>query len=159
MPSNQFIKRIIKEESKPLMEQNFDDPNAFTTQIDDITVTGWGDYFPEYKDRDMDISYSKCTVEWRYDLDIRSCGIKDISIYTTRVLINVGIEIFDEDYTKIEDEKEIEIVVDEMGGFGGQQEGTWYYEDMQEDEIRTHTILPIELVIDLTDQSVAVIWN
>ena len=45
------------------------------------------------------------------------------------------------------------------GGFGGEQEGTWYYEDMQEDDMRNNSIFPVELEVDLSDQSVAVIWN
>ena len=159
MPSNKFIKRIIKEEVSPIVEQRLDDPNSFTTEIQDVTFTGLGDYFPEYKDRDMAIAYLDCSVNWRYELEIRSWGIKNISIYTTSVLIKASIEVFDEDYTKVESEKEIEILVDDMGGYGGEKEGVWYYEDMQEDEIRNHTILPVELEVDLSDQSVSVIWN
>ena len=63
----------------------------------------------------MDISYLDCVVNWRFDLDVRSWGIKDISIYTTSVVIKGAIEIYDEDYTKIEVEKEIELTVDDMG--------------------------------------------
>ena len=159
MPSNEFIKRIIKEESKSITEQLLDDPNSFTTTVEDVTFTGLKEYFPEYKDRDMDIGYLNCSVNWRYELELRSWGIKDISIYTTSVVINASIEIFDEDYTRIEEEKEIEILVDDMGGFGGEQEGTWYYEDMQEDDMRNNSIFPVELEVDLSDQSVAVIWN
>tara|TARA_R110001599_G_scaffold210433_1_gene407820 strand:- start:180 stop:659 length:480 start_codon:yes stop_codon:yes gene_type:complete len=159
MPSNQFIKRIIKEETKPLIEQRLDDPNSFTSGVPDVTFTGLAEYFPEYKGRDMDISYLDCSVNWRYELELRSWGIKNISIFTTSVLIKATIEIFDEDYTKVETEKEIEILVDDMGGFGGEKEGTWYYEDMQEDEMRNHSIFPAELEVDLSDQSVAVIWN
>lgn len=159
MPSSQFIRKIIKEESQPIIEQITDDPTAFSTEITDVTFTGLREYFPEYKDRDMDISHLDCSVNWRYDIDARSWGIKDISIYTTSVIIKAWIEIYDEDYTKVETEKEIEVLVDDMGGFGGKKEGTWYYEDMQEDIMATNSIFPVELEVDLSDQSVAVIWN
>ena len=116
-------------------------------------------YFPEYTDRDIDISYLDCVVNWRFDLDIRSWGIKDISIYTTSVVIKAGVEIYDEDYTKVEVEKEIELNVDDMGGFKSDEPGKWYYEDEQDDKMRYHTILPTHVQVDLEDKSVIVRWN
>ena len=54
-----------------IKEQFSDDPNSFSTQVDDVDLLGLGNYFPEYKGRDMDISYMDCVVNWRLDLDIR----------------------------------------------------------------------------------------
>ena len=85
-------------------------------------------------------------------------GIKDISVYTTSVIINASIEIYDEDYTGVEVEKEIEIAVDDMGGFKSDDPDKWYYEDEKDNE-RYHTILPTNLQIDLDDKSVIVGWN
>ena len=160
MPSNQFIKKIIKEESskKIIKEQFYDDSNTFTTEIDDVDFYGLDNYFPEYKGRDMDVVYLSCYVNWRYDLDVRSWGIKDISIYTTSVIINASVEIYDEDYTGVEVDKEIEISVDDMGGFKSDDPDKWYYEDEKDNE-RYHTILPTNLQIDLNDKSVVVGWN
>jgi len=160
MPSNQFIKKIIKEESskKIIKEQFSEDPNTFTTEIEDVDFYGLDNYFPEYKGRDMDVVYLNCYVNWRYDLDVRSWGIKDISVYTTSVIINASIEIYDEDYTGVEVEKEIEIAVDDMGGFKSDDPDKWYYEDEKDNE-RYHTILPTNLQIDLDDKSVIVGWN
>ncbi len=160
MPSNQFIKKIIKEESskKIIKEQFSEDPNTFTTEIEDVDFYGLDNYFPEYKGRDMDVVYLNCYVNWRYDLDVRSWGIKDISVYTTSVIINASIEIYDEDYTGVEVEKEIEIAVDDMGGFKSDDPDKWYYEDEKDNE-RYHTILPTNLQIDLNDKSVIVGWN
>ena len=160
MPSNQFIKKIIKEESskKIIKEQFYDDSNTFTTEIDDVDFYGLDNYFPEYKGRDMDVVYLSCYVNWRYDLDVRSWGIKDISIYTTSVIINASVEIYDEDYTGVEVDKEIEISVDDMGGFKSDDPDKWYYEDEKDNE-RYHTILPTNLQIDLNDKSVIVGWN
>jgi|TARA_R100000808_G_C2104239_1_gene120388 hypothetical protein len=153
------LQQILREET--LMKEQFsDDPNAFTTEITDVTFSGLESYFPEYKGHDMDISYLNCSVKWRFDLDLRSWGIKDMSVYTTSVMINAWVEIYDEEYTKVEVEKEIELVVDDMGGFSNQESDTWYYEDMQEEEINLrNSILPVELEIDLADKSVSVIWN
>ena len=81
------MKRIIVKESQlanitenVINEQFSDDPNSFSTQVDDVDFIGLENYFPEYKGRDMDIEYLDCVVNWRFDLDIRSWGIKDISI-------------------------------------------------------------------------------
>ena len=152
MLRNKFIKKIIN-------EQFSDDPNQFNTQIDDVSFSGVEDYFAEYKGHDMDISYMNCEVVWRYDLDIRSWGIKDISIYTTAVKINAMIEIYDEDYTKVIAEKEIDFIVDDMGGFSSDDPDKWYYMDEMEDNQRYHTILPTGLDIDMTDKTVTVFWN
>jgi len=160
------MKKIIIKESqlvnvaeKVIKEQFSDDPNAFSTQVDDCDFLGLQTYFPEYTDRDIDISYLDCVVNWRFDLDIRSWGIKDISIYTTSVVIKAGVEIYDEDYTKVEVEKEIELNVDDMGGFKSDEPGKWYYEDEQDDKMRYHTILPTHVQVDLEDKSVIVRWN
>jgi hypothetical protein len=85
-------------------------------------------------------------------------GIKDISFYTTSVFINAWVEIYDEDYTKVETEKEIEIFVDDMGGFSSDDPDKWYYVDEKDNE-RYHTILPTEVQVDLEDKTVDVIWN
>jgi hypothetical protein len=160
------MKKIIIKESqlvnvaeKVIKEQFSDDPNAFSTQVDDCDFLGLQTYFPEYTDRDIDISYLDCVVNWRFDLDIRSWGIKDISIYTTSVVIKAGVEIYDEDYTKVEVEKEIELNVDDMGGFKSDEPGKWYYEDEQDDKMRYHTILPTYVQVDLEDKSIIVRWN
>jgi len=160
------MKKIILKESQlvnitenVIKEQFSDDPNAFSTQVDDCDFLGLQTYFPEYTDRDIDISYLDCVVNWRFDLDIRSWGIKDISIYTTSVVIKAGVEIYDEDYTKVEVEKEIELNVDDMGGFKSDEPGKWYYEDEQDDKMRYHTILPTYVQVDLEDKSIIVRWN
>ena len=160
------MKKIIVKESQlinitenVIRERFSDDPNSFSTQVDDVDFSGLQNYFPEYKDRDIDISYLDCVVNWRFDLDIRSWGIKDISIYTTSVVVKAGIEVYDEDYTKIEVEKEIELNVDDMGGFKSDDPEKWYYEDEQDDEMRYHTILPTMIQVDLEDKSVIVRWN
>jgi len=159
------MKKIIVKESQLvtvteniIKEQFSDDPNSFRTEIDEVDFSGLQYYFPEYEGRDMDVSYLDCYVNWRYDLDVRSWGIKDISIYTTSVTIKASVEIYDEDYTKVEVEKEIEIFVDDMGGFKSDKPDTWNYEDEKDNE-RYHTILPTGLQVDLEDKSVLVLWN
>tara|TARA_R110002110_G_scaffold194412_1_gene403259 strand:- start:1762 stop:2244 length:483 start_codon:yes stop_codon:yes gene_type:complete len=160
------MKKIIIKESQlvnitenVIKEQFSDDPNSFSTQVDDVDFIGLGNYFPEYKGRDMDISYLDCVVNWRFDLDVRSWGIKDISIYTTSVVVKAGVEVYDEDYTKVEVEKEIELNIDDMGGFKSDEPGKWYYEDEQDEEMRYHTILPTNVQVALEDKSVIVMWN
>ena len=160
------MKKIILKESQlvtvtenVIEEQFSDDPNSFSTQVDELDFLGIESYFPEYEGRDIDISYIDCVVNWRLDLDIRSWGIKDISVYTTSVVIKAGVEIYDEDYTKVETEKEIVLNVDDMGGFKSDKPDKWYYEDEQDDEMRYHTILPTNVQVDLEDKSIIVRWN
>ena len=148
-----IVQRVVTEQT------NFsDDPNVFTTEVQDVDFYGLEKYFPEYEGRDMDISYMNCSVKWRFDLDVRSWGIKDISVYTTSVSINAWVEIYDEDYTKVETEKEIEIFVDDMGGFSSDDPDKWYYVDEKGNE-RYHTILPTGVQVDVEDKTVNVIWN
>ena len=160
------MKKIILKESqlvniteKVIREELSGDPNSFSTQVDDVDFSGLQNYFPEYRDRDIDLSYLDCVVNWRFDLDVRSWGIKDISIYTSSVVLKAGVEIYDEDYTKVEVEKEIVLTVDDMGGFKSDEPGKWYYEDEQDDEMRYHTILPTNVQVDLDDKTIIVMWN
>ncbi len=160
------MKKIILKESqlvniteKVIKEQYSDDPNAFTTDVKDVSFYGLEKYFTEYSGRDMDVTYTNCYVNWRYDMDIRSWGIKDVSVYTSSVIINATVEIYDEDYTKVEVEKEIELVVDDMGGFNSDEEGKWYYEDEMSDELFSHSVFPTDLEIDMNTKTVHVRWN
>lgn len=150
-----FTRKFIK---KMLQEQFSDDPNAFSTEVEEVNFDGLKNYFPEYKDRDFDIVDLDCYVNWRYDLDVRSWGIKDISIYTTSVQVRAVIEIYDEEYTKVETTKEIELDVDDMGGFRSDDPDKWYYDDDKDNE-RYHTILPTMVQVDLDDKFITVVWN
>jgi len=150
----QVVQKVIKE------QKNYsDDPNAFTTDVKDVSIYGLNKYFTEYGDRDIDVTYTNCYVNWRYDMEVRSWGIKDISVYTTSVVINATVEIYDEEYTKVEVEKEIELFVDDMGGFNDEEKGKWHYEDEMSDNILSHSILPTDLEIDMNTKTVQVIWN
>lgn len=160
------MKKIILKESqlvditeRVIKEQYSDDPNAFTTDVKDVSFYGLEKYFTEYSGRDVDVTYTNCYVNWRYDMDIRSWGIKDVSVYTSSVIINATVEIYDEDYTKVEVEKEIELVVDDMGGFNSDEEGKWYYEDEMSDELFSHSVFPTDLEIDMNTKTVHVRWN
>ena len=160
------MKKIIVKESQlnnmvnnVVKEQYSDDPNSFDTEVQDVSFYGLDKYFTEYSGRDMDVTYTNCYVKWRYDMDIRSWGIKDVSVYTSSVRINATVEIYDEDYTKVEVEKEIELFVDDMGGFNDEEKGKWYYEDEMSDELFSHSVFPTDLEIDMNTKTVHVRWN
>ena len=160
------MKKIIVKESQlvnvaenVIKEQFSDDPNTFRTNVEDVDLIGLKDYFPEYRDRDFEIVDMDCYVNWRYDLDVRTWGIKDISIYTTSVQVSAVIEIYDEEYTQVETTKEIELSVDDMGGFQSDEPDKWYYDDEKDDEMRYHTILPTHVQVDLEDKFITVNWN
>ena len=160
------MKKIIVKESQltnvvenVVKEQFSDDPNAFMTEVQDVSFYGLEKYFSEYKGQDMDVTYTNCYVNWRYDMDVRSWGIKDVSVYTTSVVINAMVEIYDEEYTKVEVEKEIELMVDDMGGFSSDEEGKWHYEDQMSDELFSHSVFPTGVEVDFNDKTVHVMWN
>tara|TARA_R110002020_G_scaffold96434_3_gene230927 strand:- start:217 stop:699 length:483 start_codon:yes stop_codon:yes gene_type:complete len=160
------MKRIIVKESQlinitenVIKEQFSDDPNTFRTKVEDVDLLGLKDYFPEYRDRDFEIVDMDCYVNWRYDLDVRTWGIKDISIYTTSVEVSAVIEIYDEEYTEVETTKEIELNVDDMGGFQSDEPDRWYYDDEKENEMRYHTIVPTLAQVDLEDKFITIFWN
>jgi len=160
------MKKIIVKESQltnvvenVVKEQFSDDPNAFMTEVQDVSFYGLEKYFSEYKGQDMDVTYTNCYVNWRYDMDVRSWGIKDVSVYTTSVVINAMVEIYDEEYTKVEVEKEIELMVDDMGGFSSDEEGKWHYEDQMSDELFSQSVFPTGLEVDFNEKTVHVLWN
>ena len=160
------MKKIIVKESQltnvvesVVKEQFSDDPNAFSTEVQDVSFYGLEKYFSEYKGQDMDVTYTNCYVNWRYDMDVRSWGIKDVSVYTTSVVINAMVEIYDEEYTKVEVEKEIELMVDDMGGFSSDEEGKWHYEDQMSDELFSQSVFPTGLEVDFNEKTVHVLWN
>ena len=160
------MRKIIVKESQlvnvaenVIKEQFSDDPNTFRTNVEDVDLIGLKDYFPEYRDRDFEVVDMDCYVNWRYDLDVRTWGIKDISIYTTSVQLSATIEIYDEEYTEVETTKEIVLNVDDMGGFQSDEPDKWYYDDEKDDEMRYHTILPTHIQVDLEDKFITVNWN
>ena len=144
--------------SPVLKEQRSAAPNTFRTQVEDVDLFGLKDYFPEYRDRDFEVVDMECYVNWRYDLDVRTWGIKDISIYTTSVQVSAVIDIYDEDYTHVEKTEEIVLNVDDMGGFQSDDPDKWYYDDEKDNE-RYHTILPTMVQVDLNDNFITVLWN
>ncbi len=75
------------------------------------------------------------------------------------MIIKAKVEIYDEDYNKVEVEKEIELVVDDMGGFNSDEEGKWYYEDEMTDELFSHSVFPTDLEIDMNTKTVHVRLN
>ena len=150
------IEKVITEQLGLLKD---DDPNAFRTKVEDVDLVGLKDYFPEYRDRDFEVVDMDCYVNWRYDLDVRTWGIKDITIYTTSVQVSAVIEIYDENYTEVETTKEIKLNVDDMGGFQSDEPDKWYYDDEKDDEMRYHTILPTNVQVDLEDKFITVMWN
>ena len=152
-------RQLVNITENVLKEQLSDDPNAFTTEVQDVSFYGLEKYFTEYSGQDMDVTYTNCYVNWRYDMDVRSWGIKDVSVYTTSVVINAMVEIYDEEYTKVEVEKEIELMVDDMGGFSSDEEGKWHYEDQMADELYSQRVFPTGLEIDFNDKTVHVLWN
>ena len=160
------MKKIIVKESQltnvvenVVKEQFSDDPNAFMTEVQDVSFYGLEKYFSEHKGQDMDVTYTNCYVNWRYDMDVRSWGIKDVSVYTTSVVINAMVEIYDEEYTKVEVEKEIELMVDDMGGFSSDEEGKRHYEDQMSDELFSQSVFPTGLEVDFNEKTVHVLWN
>jgi len=147
--SNVLNRRI----SEQLMKE---DPNKFTTTLDrlhDVDIFGIEKHVTEITPEDnYDIDQINVEIDWRYELDVRSWGIKDITIYTTEVRIQGTVNIWDEGDGKLVN---FELTVDDMGGFSS-DEG-WVYQD-EKDDIKLHSIAPENVMVDFNEQLVTVQW-
>lgn len=139
--------------SEQLMKE---DPNKFTTTLDrlhDVDIFGIEKHVTEITPEDnYDIDQINVEIDWRYELDVRSWGIKDITIYTTEVRIQGTVNIWDEGDGKLVN---FELTVDDMGGFSS-DEG-WVYQD-EKDDIKLHSIAPENVMVDFNEQLVTVQW-
>ena len=133
-----------------------EDPNKFTTTLDrmnDVDIFGIEKYVTEIGENDNhDIDQIDVEIDWRYELDVRRWGIKDITIYTTEVRIKGTVNIWDEGDGKLVN---FELTVDDMGGFSN-DEG-WVYQD-EKDDIGLHSIAPENVMIDFNEKLVTVQW-
>ena len=133
-----------------------EDPNKFTTTLDrmnDVDIFGIEKYVTEIGENDNhDIDQIDIEIDWRYELDVRRWGIKDITIYTTEVRIQGTVNIWDEGDGKLVN---FELTVDDMGGFSN-DEG-WVYQD-EKDDIGLHSIAPENVMIDFNEKLVTVQW-
>ena len=150
---SQLSKVVTSAISEQVMK---DDPNKFTTTLDklnDVDLFGIEKYVTEIGENDNhDIDQIDVEIDWRYELDVRSWGIKDITIYTTEVRVKGVVNIWDEGDGKFID---FELKVDDMGGFSN-DEG-WVYQD-EKDDMGHHSIAPENVMIDFNEQLVTVQW-
>ena len=103
----------------------------FLTEIDtlDVSLTGLGEN-------------AKVESRWRYDLDLRKNGIKDISIFT----LQARAIIYNENGDEIE-------VFDTLENDG------WTVEDKGISDIKIgESILPIDACVNLEDKSIIINW-
>jgi len=139
--------------SEQLMKE---DPNKFTTTLDrlhDVDIFGIEKHVTEITSEDnYDIDQINVEIDWRYELDVRRWGIKDITIYTTEVRVQGTVNIWDEGDGKLVN---FELTVDDMGGFSS-DEG-WVYQD-EKDDIKLHGIAPENVMVDFNEQLVTVQW-
>ena len=152
--SESQLSNVLKHRiSEQLMNE---DPNKFTTTLDrlhDVDIFGIEKHVTEITSEDnYDIDQINVEIDWRYELDVRRWGIKDITIYTTEVRIQGTVNIWDEGDGKLVD---FELKVDDMGGFAS-DEG-WVYID-EKDDMKHHSIAPENVMIDFNEQLVTVQW-
>lgn len=152
--SESQLSNVLKHRiSEQLMKE---DPNKFTTTLDrlhDVDIFGLEKHITEITPEDnYDIDQIAVEIDWRYELDVRSWGIKDITIYTTEVRVNGTVNIWDEGDGKLVN---FELKVDDMGGFSS-DEG-WVYQD-EKDDIKLHSIAPENVMVDFNEQLVTVQW-
>ena len=153
LSESQLSKVLNRRISEQLMKE---DPNKFTTTLDrlhDVDIFGIEKHVTEITSEDnYDIDQINVEIDWRYELDVRRWGIKDITIYTTEVRIQGTVNIWDEGDGKLVN---FELTVDDMGGFSN-DEG-WVYQD-EKDDIDLHSIAPENVMIDFNEQLVTVQW-
>jgi hypothetical protein len=152
--SESQLSNVLKHRiSEQLMNE---DPNKFTTTLDrlhDVDIFGIEKHVTEITSEDnYDIDQINVEIDWRYELDVRRWGIKDITIYTTEVRVQGTVNIWDEGDGKLVN---FELTVDDMGGFSS-DEG-WVYQD-EKDDIKLHSIAPENVMVDFNEQLVTVQW-
>jgi hypothetical protein len=150
-------KNLVNIVGKIVSEQFNEDPNKFTTTIEgyqDVDVYGIEKVIPQLTGNfNYDFESLTVEVDWRYELDVRTWGIKDITLYTTQVRVEGSVNIWAEegDGEIVEFSK----VVDDMEGTSN-NEG-WVYQD-EKDDIGLHTIKPQSIMVDFNEELVTVQW-
>lgn len=111
-----------------------------------ITAEGEQEFLTEIDTRDVSLigfgENAKVESIWRYDLDLRNYGIKDISIFT----VQARAIIYNENGDEIE-------VFDTLENDG------WTVEDKGISDIKIgESILPIDACVDVEDKSIIINW-
>ena len=156
-----IVNKVVKkhEESENIVEQfSSGDDNTFTTEFNsttDVDIFGIERFIPELADNDVnyDMESIDVVIKWRYELELRSWGIKSILVYTQSVDINGVVNIWgEEEGDRLE---EFSLFVDEMGEFSN-DEG-WVYQDEQ-NHMDFGSIVPRNVMIDTREKLVTVEW-
>ena len=156
-----MVGKVVKEHEsgENITEQlSSGDDNTFTTVFDstsDIDFLGIEHLVPELEGSSVNYDFEsiQATVKWRYELELRSWGIKDIYVYTDSVDIEGVVSIWGEE--EGDTLKEFSISVDTMAGFSDDR--GWVYQDEQ-NSMEFGTILPRNIMIDAMEQLVTVEW-
>ena len=156
-----MVGKVVKkhENGENITEQlSSGDDNTFTTEFNsltDVDIFGIERFVPELAggDYNYDIESVDVTIKWRYELELRSWGIKSILVYTQSVGIEGVVNIWGEE--EGDTLKEFSLFVDTMGGFN-EDEG-WVYQDEQND-MDFGSILPRNVMIDTREKLVSVEW-
>jgi|10_taG_2_1085330.scaffolds.fasta_scaffold01793_3 hypothetical protein len=156
-----IVNKVVKkhEESENIVEQfSRGDDNTFTTEFNsttDVDIFGIERFIPELAGNDVnyDMESINVVIKWRYELELRSWGIKSILVYTQSVDINGVVNIWgEEEGDRLE---EFSLFVDTMGGFSN-DEG-WVYQDEQH-HMDFGSIVPRNVMIDTREKLVTVEW-
>ena len=117
-----------------------------TTQLKPITAEGEKEFKTEIDTQDVSLTglgeNAKVELRWRYDLDLRNYGIKDISIFT----VQARATIYNENGDEIE-------VFDTLENDG------WTVDDEGVSDITIgESILPIDARVDVENESITINW-
>jgi|TARA_B110000914_G_C15476170_1_gene453231 hypothetical protein len=156
-----IVNKVVKahEKNENITEQlSHGDDNSFTTEFSstaDVDIFGIERFVPELAGGDFnyDMESIDVVIKWRYELELRSWGIKSIIVYTQSVDINGVVNIWgEEEGDRLE---EFSLFVDTMGGFSN-DEG-WVYQDEQ-NHMDFGSIVPRNVMIDTREKLVTVEW-
>lgn len=156
-----IVNKVVKahEKNENITEQlSHGDDNSFTTEFSstaDVDIFGIERFVPELAGGDFnyDMESIDVVIKWRYELELRSWGIKSILVYTQSVDINGVVNIWgEEEGDRLE---EFSLFVDTMGGFSN-DEG-WVYQDEQ-NHMDFGSIVPRNVMIDTREKLVTVEW-
>lgn len=126
---------------------------TFTTDIESGDVEIWEhelQYPPETASFDREVSPGEFKVEWRIEMEMRSWGVKGISVYATSIKGRFGIISYDEDGNELSDtEYLIDSEILEKEGWSFESEGL-------DDRDLDDSIAPQGVEINYKDKSIVV---
>jgi|TARA_R100000084_G_C4654333_1_gene151855 hypothetical protein len=122
----------------------------------DITHYGLKDYLlandVAHHIFDVDVEDSDVIIDWSIDLEMREWGVKGIYFGTSRIVIELDVNIFyDEDSDDVDVSHKIVIDTD--------KDETWDFEDARGDLKMLDAIMPRNVIVDFEEHKIEISYE